>query len=147
VKPVRATVFSPGGEADAPDKAGLAIDGNPATAWSTDKYTDAAPFPSFKSGVGLMLQLPKPTVLSSVTINLDSTGTAVQIRSAQTPTPSSLSDTTELTPPTPMKPGANTITINNAKPTSNALVWISTLGNVNGESRTDISEITLKGAS
>jgi putative peptidoglycan lipid II flippase len=147
VKPVRATVFSPGGEADAPDKAGLAIDGNPATAWSTDKYTDAAPFPNFKSGVGLMLQLPKPTVLSSVTINLDSTGTAVQIRSAQTPTPSSLSDTTELTPPTPMKPGANTITINNAKPTSNALVWISTLGNVNGESRTDISEITLKGAS
>jgi putative peptidoglycan lipid II flippase len=147
VKPVRATVFSPGGEADAPDQAGLAIDGNPATAWPTDKYSDAAPFPSFKNGVGLMLQLPKPTVLSSVTINLDSTGTAVQIRSSQTPTPATLADTTELTPPTPLKPGSNTITVNNATATANVLVWISTLGKVNGESRTDIAEITLKAAS
>jgi putative peptidoglycan lipid II flippase len=147
VKPLHATVFSPGGEADSPSQAPLAIDGNPATVWATDKYSDATPFPSFKSGVGLMLQLPKPTVLSSVTINLDSTGTAVQVRSSQTPTPSALSDTTEMTPPTPMKPGANTITINNAQPTSNVLVWISTLGHVNGDSRTDISEITLKAAS
>jgi putative peptidoglycan lipid II flippase len=147
VKPVRATVFSPGGEPDAPDQAGLAIDGNPATVWPTDKYSDAVPFPNFKSGVGLILQLPKPTKLGSVTINLDSTGTAVQIRSSQTPTPSKLSDTTELTPPTPLKPGSNTITVNNAPATSNVLVWISTLGNVNGESRTDIAEITLKAAS
>jgi putative peptidoglycan lipid II flippase len=94
-----------------------------------------------------MLQLPKPTVLSSVTINLDSTGTAVQIRSSQTPTPATLADTTELTPPTPLKPGSNTITVNNATATANVLVWISTLGKVNGESRTDIAEITLKAAS
>jgi serine/threonine-protein kinase len=31
--------------------------------------------------------------------------------------------------------------------TSNVLVWISTLGNTNGESRTEISEITLQAAS
>jgi putative peptidoglycan lipid II flippase len=147
VKPVRATVFSPQGEADAPALAGLAIDGNPATVWPTDKYTDAKPFPGFKNGVGLMLQLPKPTAIGSVTINVDSTGTFVQIRSSATPTPSALEDTTELTPPTPLKPGPNTITVNNAAPTSNLLVWISTLGSVNGESRCDVAEITLKAAS
>ena len=147
VKPVRATVFSPQGEADAPELAGLAIDGNPATVWPTDTYSDARPFPGFKNGVGLMLQLPQPTTLSAVTINVSSTGTAVQIRSSQTPTPSALEDTTELTPPTPLKPGANTISVNNAQPTSNVLVWISTLGTVDGKSRTDISEITLKAAS
>jgi putative peptidoglycan lipid II flippase len=147
VKPVRATVFSPEGEADAPDQAALAIDGNPATVWPIDTYTDPVPFPGFKNGVGLMLQLPQPTKVGEVTINLNSTGTAVQIRSSQTPTPSSLEDTTELTPATPLKPGSNTIKVDNATPTSNVLVWVSTLGQVNGQSRSDIAEITLKSAS
>jgi putative peptidoglycan lipid II flippase len=147
VKPVRATVFSPEGEADSPGQAGLAIDGKPGTAWSTDTYSDPSPFPGFKNGVGLMLQLPQPTVIGSVTLNVTSTGTSVQIRSAQSATPSSLSDTTALTPPTPLKPGANTISVSKASSTSYLLVWISTLGTVDGKSRTDISEVTLKAAS
>ncbi|KGI66149.1 membrane protein [Mycolicibacterium rufum] len=146
VKPIRATVFSPEGEADAPDLAGLAIDGDPSTVWPTDTYSDPAPFPGFKNGVGLMLELPQPTTLGSVTINVNSTGTAVQIRSATSSTPSSLDDTTALTQPTPLKPGANTIPVEGAAPTSNVLVWISTLGQVNGQSRSDVSEIALKAA-
>ena len=147
IKPVKATVFSPEGEADAPDQAGLAIDGNSSTVWPIDTYTDPVPFPNFKNGVGLMLQLPQPSTLGEVTINLNSTGTAVEIRSSQTPTPSSLDDTTVLTPATTLKPGSNTIKVDNASPTSNVLVWVSTLGQVNGESRSDIAEITLKAAS
>ncbi|QEM44488.1 murein biosynthesis integral membrane protein MurJ [Mycolicibacterium grossiae] len=147
VKPVRATVFSPGGEADNPSDAGLAIDGNPGTAWPTDTYSDAAPFPSFKSGVGLLLQLPQPTTLASVSITLNSTGTSIQIRSASTANPTSLAETTELTPPTPMKTGANTIDIANAQPTSTVLVWITTLGTVDGRSESALSDITLTSAS
>jgi putative peptidoglycan lipid II flippase len=147
VKPVRATVFSPEGEADAPDEAGKAIDGNPSTVWPIDTYTDPVPFPGFKNGVGLMLQLPQPTKIGEVTVNLNSTGTAVQIRASQTPTPASLDDTTVLTPATTLKPGPNTIEVDNASPTSNVLVWVSTLGQVNGQSRSDIAEITLKAAS
>jgi putative peptidoglycan lipid II flippase len=147
VKPVRATVFSPGGEADNPGQASQAIDGNPATGWSTDTYSDAVPFPNFKNGVGLILQLPQPTALASVTLNLNSTGTSIQIRSAQSPTPATLEETTELSPPTPMKTGSNTITITNPTPTSNVLVWITTLGTVDGKSETTLSDITLKGAS
>ncbi|MCV7110527.1 murein biosynthesis integral membrane protein MurJ [Mycolicibacterium setense] len=147
VKPVRATVFSPEGEADSPATAGQAIDGSSSTAWSTDTYSDPAPFPGFKNGVGLMLQLPQPTEVGSVTLNVTSTGTSVQIRSSQTATPSSLSDTTELSPTTPLKPGSNTISVNKASSTSYVLVWISTLGTVDGKSRTDISEVTIKAAS
>ncbi|MGA5543237.1 murein biosynthesis integral membrane protein MurJ [Mycobacterium sp. NPDC051198] len=147
VKPVRATVFSPEGEADSPATAGQAIDGNTSTAWSTDTYSDPAPFPGFKNGVGLMLQLPQPTTIGAVTLNVTSTGTSVQIRSSQSANPSSLSDTSELTPTTPLKPGSNTISVNKASSTSYVLVWISTLGTVDGKSRTDISEITLKAAS
>lgn len=147
VKPVGVTVFSPEGEADAPDEARLAIDGNQSTVWPIDTYTDPVPFPNFKNGVGLMLQLPQPTAIGEVTINLNSTGTAVEIRSSDTATPASLEDTTVLTPATTLKPGANTIKVDNPTPTSHLLVWVSTLGQVNGESRSDIAEITLKAAS
>jgi putative peptidoglycan lipid II flippase len=147
VKPVRATVFSPEGEADAPDEAGQAIDGSTSTVWPIDTYSDPVPFPNFKNGVGLMLQLPQPTKIGEVTVNLNSTGTAVEIRSSETPTPSSLGDTSVLTPATTLKPGSNTIKVDDAAPTSNLLVWVSTLGSVDGESRSDIAEITLKAAS
>ena len=147
VKPTSATVFSPEGEADAPAQARLAIDGDKSTVWPIDTYTDPVPFPNFKNGVGLMLQLPQSTTVGEVDIDLNSTGTAVEIRSAQSSTPSSLADTTVLTPATQLKPGSNTIKVENASPTSNLLVWVSTLGQVSGESRSDIAEITVKSAS
>ncbi|KLI04182.1 membrane protein [Mycolicibacterium conceptionense] len=144
VTPESATVFSPGGSPDHPDQATLAIDGNPGTSWSTDIYQDAVPFPAFKQGVGLLLQLASPTALSEVTVDVPSTGTQVQIRAADTAHPSSLSDTTELTPNVALRPGENTITVDDQTETSNVLVWISKLGTVDGQSRTNISEITLR---
>ncbi|MBY0441797.1 MAG: murein biosynthesis integral membrane protein MurJ [Mycobacteriaceae bacterium] len=147
VKPIRATVFSPGEDADNPAQAGMAIDGDPASAWSTDTYSDAVPFPGFKSGVGLLLQLPNPTVVGWVTLDVPSTGTKVEIRSSSTPTPAKLDDTTALTPPTLLQPGHNSIQLKTAPPTSNLLVWISTLGSTDGKSRTEISELIVRAAS
>lgn len=82
-----------------------------------------------------------------MTVALNSTGTQVQIRSASSSSPSALEDTTLLTGPTLLKPGTNTIKVPSAQPTSYLLVWISTLGQTGGKSRTDISEITVRGAS
>jgi putative peptidoglycan lipid II flippase len=147
VKPVSATVFSPGGDPDNPSQAGQAIDGNPATAWETDAYHDAAPFPTFKSGVGLLLQLPTPTVVGNVTVDLSSTGTKIQIRSSATATPAKLDDTTALTQPASMRPGHNSIPVKASEPTSHLLVWISTLGSTNGKSVAAISEITVQATS
>ncbi|WP_197382679.1 murein biosynthesis integral membrane protein MurJ [Mycolicibacterium mengxianglii] len=147
VKPVSATVFSPAGEADNPDLAPLAIDGNRSTVWPTDTYSDSDPFPNFKNGVGLMLQLPSPTKVASVSLGVGSTGTQIQIRSSSTPNPSSLDATTALTQPQTMRTGDNTIDVNADAPTSNLLVWISKMGNTGGESRVDINEITVKAAS
>lgn len=144
VTPESATVFSPGGSPDHPDQASLAIDGKADTSWPTDIYQDAAPFPAFKQGVGLMLRLPSPTALSEVTIDVPSTGTEVQIRAADSAQPNSLSGTTELTPNVALQPGENTITVDNRTETSNVLVWISKLGTLDGQSRTNISEITLR---
>ncbi|BBX71254.1 serine/threonine-protein kinase [Mycolicibacterium psychrotolerans] len=146
VTPASVTVFAPSGGADNPDKAGLVIDGDPATSWSTVTYTDAVPFPNFVEGEGLVLHLSEPTALSAVTIDLSSTGTEVQIRSSPSENPGTLADTTELTPTTPLQPGHNRIDIRDQTKTSNVLVWISTLGTTDGKSRTAISEITLQAA-
>jgi len=144
VKPVSATVFSPDGAPDNPQDAKLAIDGKPNTGWSTVTYTDAVPFPKFIQGMGLLLHLSEPTELSVVTLDVPSTGTQVQIRSSPTETPAKLSDTTELAPTTSLQPGHNRIAVHSRTKTSNVLVWILTLGTTNGESRTEISDITLQ---
>jgi serine/threonine protein kinase len=146
VKPVSATVFSPDGAPDNPQNARLAIDGNPKTAWSTVTYQDAVPFPKFIQGMGLLLHLSAPTALSVVTIDVSSTGTQVQIRSSPTEVPAKLADTTPLTPTTSLQPGHNQIAVHNRTKTANVLVWISTLGTTDGQSRTAISEITLQAA-
>ena len=84
--------------------------------------------------------------MSAVTIDVPSTGTAVQIRASRNATPAKLADTTALTPPTPLKPGYNRIQVKDRTKTSNVLVWITTLGTTKGESRTEISEVTLEAA-
>jgi serine/threonine protein kinase len=147
IKPVSATVFSPDGAPDNPEKAGLTIDGNADTSWSTVTYKDPVPFPNFIEGEGLVLHLSEPTALSAVTIDLSSTGTEVQIRSSPTETPAKLDDTTELTPTTSLQPGGNRVEVHDRTKTSNVLVWITKLGTTDGQSRTDISEITLQAAS
>lgn len=147
VKPTKATAFSPDGDADNAGTAGQAIDGDPTTAWATEVYTDAVPFPSFKQGEGLILQLPSPTVIGQVSIDTPSNGTKVEIRAASSPSPSSLNDTTVLAPAFTLKPGHNVIPVKAGSPTSNLLVWISTLGSTNGKSQAGLSEITVQAAS
>lgn len=147
VKPTKATVYSPDGDPDNAGQAGQAIDGDPSTAWSTEVYTDAVPFPTFKQGEGLMLQLPNPTVVGQVTIDTPSSGTKVEIRSASTAAPSRLEDTTVLAPAFALKPGHNVIPVRGGSATSNVLVWISTLGTTNGKSQASLSEVTVQAAS
>ncbi|OBG28446.1 murein biosynthesis protein MurJ [Mycobacterium sp. E3198] len=147
VKPTKATVFSPDGDADNPGTAGQAIDGDPTTAWATEVYTDAVPFPSFKQGEGLILQLPKPTVVGQVTIDTPSTGTKVEIRASSTASPSKLDATTVLAPAFMLKPGHNVIPVRAGAATSNLLIWISTLGTTDGKSQAGFSEITVQAAS
>jgi protein kinase-like protein len=147
VKPERATVFSPGAPPDHPDEAGNAIDGDPNTAWPTDVYLDADPFPSFKQGVGLILELSEPTALRAVSVDVPSTGTEMQVRAADSATPSSLSDTTELTKSVALQPGHNRIPVDNHTKTANVLLWITKLGTTDGQSRTSISDVTVESAS
>lgn len=95
VVPVKAAVFAPDGQPDNPDTAGKAIDRDAGTAWSTDRYYDADPFPKFKPGLGLLLQLRQPTSLSSLMVTVKGTGTVVQIRGAAAGDVKALTGTTD----------------------------------------------------
>ncbi len=96
VKPTRVTVFSPMGGADNPAQADKALADS---GWETDVYTDSNPFPNFKNGVGLMLQLPSPTTVGSVSSPCQQWHRPCRSARPPRPTPASLEDTTVLTPP------------------------------------------------
>jgi putative peptidoglycan lipid II flippase len=86
-------------------------------------------------------------VVGAVNVDLPSTGTKIQIRSASTPTPTKLEDTAVLSQPMPMHPGHNTIQVNGSSPTQYVLVWIPTLGTTDGKSQTSLSEVTVQAKS
>ncbi len=71
----------------------------------------------------------------------------MQIRAASSANPGSLDDTTVLTQPTALQPGANTIQVNAKSPTTYLLVWITTMGTTDGKNKTEISGLTVKAAS
>lgn len=147
VTPTSAAAFSPEGTIEYAELAPLTIDGDTSTVWrSDDYYSTANPFPDVKNGEGILVALPSAITPSSVDVYMNSEGTSIQIRSSPTANPSTLEDTTELTPATPMKKGENTFTITDAQPTSNILVWITRLGTVGDKNRAEIGEITVKAA-
>ncbi len=83
-----------------------------------------------------------------MSLTVPSTGTQVQIRSASSANPpTTLNDTTVLTQPTTLQPGANTIQVNAKAPTTYLVVWISTMGTTDGKNKTEISGLTVKAAS
>ena len=131
-----------------PARPALAIDGSPGTAWETDIYHDPVPFPGFKSGVGLMLKLPQPTVVGAVNVDVASTGTKIQIRSSATATPGKLEDTAVLSQPMRDAPGAQHHSgqrLFAALP----MCWCGfrRSGPRDGASRTSLSEVTVQAKS
>jgi hypothetical protein len=71
---------APGGDGqENGDQVGLALDGNPDTAWRTDKYTTAT-FGKLKAGVGLVLDLGRVQTVRQVKLIFPRDGSSVEIR-------------------------------------------------------------------
>ncbi|MBI8989723.1 murein biosynthesis integral membrane protein MurJ [Corynebacterium meridianum] len=69
------------GTEDNPDLAPLAVDGDPATAWRTDRYLQqfATPPAGLKPGVGLLVDLAGPTRIGEVAVTVGRPGTGIRI--------------------------------------------------------------------
>jgi eukaryotic-like serine/threonine-protein kinase len=135
-----ATGFDPQG--DQTENNALAprvLDGNPATAWTTEQYTTAQ-FGNLKSGVGLLLNLGQPSSVHQVTVDLGVGPVDVTVYAATSP---SLSGATVIGP---ASSASGRIQLNAAAamaPARYVIVWFTKLAPHGGQFDASISEIAL----
>lgn len=116
-----------------------AVDDDPSTAWVTQAYK-TADFSGIKPGVGLLVDLRKPTALHTVTVGFTAPGTRVEVRIANEP-PSGPDGTVlvagdEGHQVASMKPVAGTTT-------RYVLIWITQLPKEGKVFRVGVSELRL----
>ncbi len=82
--PAGARDFDPkadgGDDRENPELAALAVDGNAATAWTTERYGKSATFNGRKPGAGVIVDLGEPKPVSWVVLTLGDAPTAGEIR-------------------------------------------------------------------
>jgi hypothetical protein len=120
-------------------KSPLAVDGKAGTFWYSMNYTSAE-FGSLKKGVGLALKLKKSAAVSSVTIDFNGSGGAVEVRTGDG---TDLSSSTRVGRAT-MRNGRVTVTTDDAKPSKYVILWFTKLSSVNGQHKLEVSEVRLK---
>jgi putative peptidoglycan lipid II flippase len=84
VKPESGSLYDPEGNGDEGDGIPAATDGDPATAWRTDRYKRNASFGNIKPGIGILYDFGKPVALRDVKVTTDVPGVQVEIRSGPT---------------------------------------------------------------
>jgi cytoskeletal protein RodZ len=87
--PASVAAFGPAGLADGddPQRAALAIGGNPGQPWISQWYATAR-FGALKNGTGLLLDMGRPVTVASVRLSLTShSGADIQLRAGSKPVP------------------------------------------------------------
>ncbi len=145
IKAVAGTVFDPQGDGnpDYKDYVDRAFDGNPDSAWLTWVYKQQ--FPSLKTGVGLMLQLERETVPTSVTVASATNGTVIEVRSATSPT--AAIDTTKVLGTGTVANGTVTIPLTGAPKSKYLLLFVTKLSPTSdNQFQSKINEVTIQGS-
>ncbi|MBE1496358.1 hypothetical protein H4696_003458 [Amycolatopsis lexingtonensis] len=141
VRPDRVAVFSVTGSPDHSREAGLAADGDPATAWPTDQYREQ--FPQFAPGVGLLAGFGRPLRVRGVDVTSPSAGSVVEIRVAATAQPT-LAETVPVATAT-LAPGTTMIPVPSGAASAVVLVWLVRLAPGPGGYQSTIQEIAYLG--
>lgn len=148
IKVVQADDFDPLGDdrAENPDQVANAIDGDPATAWSTLTYNDQfGPPLGLKTGVGLVLDLGRQHTVSSVDVRLanEGEGTVGLYVMANPPVAAPTGD------PVASATDAGRLSLlpaEDAEVRGRYLVlWWTALPEVDGDFRAEISEVVVRG--
>lgn len=138
----RAFALDPyGGDGEHQDQARLAVDGSPATAWTTQRYSAGT---LGKPGVGLAVTAARPAEARQITIDTPTPGFRAQVFGAPGGRPaagSPRSGWTRLSGTTTVRSG-RPIRLRAAAPMRHWLVWIVALGP--GRQSAEISEIGLR---
>ena len=62
-----------------PDQRGLAVDGDPGTAWYTERYRGSPDFGGLKTGVGLILRLAGPSTATQMVVQSPTPGARFEV--------------------------------------------------------------------
>lgn len=120
----------------------LAVDGDPKTAWRTETY-DTRSFFDGKDGVGLLVQLDRPSLIDSVTIDSSANGWSGEVRlvtAGEFPDPGAGAPAATLTDVrSELKVPLGDIRADGL------LLWITDLGDGDGAHRVAVNEITIEG--
>jgi hypothetical protein len=140
---VSATDFDPFGnnKQENPQLVPLAIDNNPATAWTTVHYKAADM--SGKGGVGLLLDLGAPRPVSAVTLRLVGNGTDLAILATDDPT----KKVTTFTSMAEVTGAGSTLTLRVPRPvtTRYLVVWLTNLPSADGSYQGGIVDVRVLG--
>lgn len=101
-----------------------AFDGDPSTAWTTDGYRTAS-FGGLKAGVGLLLDLGRPTVVGSVKVGITVPGADLELRAANERSP--FADGYTVVARSADAKQVATLTPSTATPARYWLVWLTRL--------------------
>jgi hypothetical protein len=135
LKPVNAGGFDALGLASDPgnednSQAGLAIDGNPTTAWHTQFYLTYADFGHLKKGTGLILDMGKTVSLSSVKITFGSTAganVAIEVGNNPSVSPAGLASFTQVAKRKNVGAGTQTFPTKTSPTGRYVLIWFTKL--------------------
>lgn len=142
-----ATGFDPQGSADAngaenDDRARLAVDGDPATAWTTKTYNDPFGPIGLKDGVGLLLDLGSPKEITEVAVRTPGGTTDLELRVAD----EAGSDLEDFEPVGEARNVDRRALLRPDEVTARyLLVWLTALPPYEGRFRGDISEVVVTG--
>ena len=137
----RVQSFDPAGDGEEHDEqAGLVVDGDRSTSWTTMTYFD--PLDLQKAGVGLVLDLGAPAEVSEVVIRAQGGPTDLEVRVAEARS-TRLAGFTEFDA-TSNADGSTTLVADPVR-ARYVLVWLTDLPSVDGDYVGEISEITVRG--
>lgn len=141
--PPTVTSFDPEGDGqENQDTTGFAVDRDSSTTWTTDLYRTAH-FGALKSGVGLLLDLGRPTSVSEADLALSVAGSDAELRAGDQ-LPHAASDLRLVTTGTDL---GTQVTWKLPRPVTARywLIWFTNLPKVNGGYRIGVTDLALLG--
>ena len=139
VRVASVTAFDPQGDGSEKDSlAARAIDGDPATSWTSDTYRSQT-FGGLKKGVGLLLDLGAPTPVRSVSVAVGGSGSTLELRKAN-------GDTLEgSTVVAKASATSGTLTLTPGSPVTSRyfVLWFTTAAGSDGGYRVVVNEVSV----
>jgi putative peptidoglycan lipid II flippase len=136
--------FDPQGDgSENPTQAQLAVDGDPLTGWNTALYKKRADLGGLKDGVGLLVDLGRPTAVRQVAVSFLRSGADLEIRVADAR--SERAEDYRVVAKATKAGDVATLTLSGGPVTARYwLVWLTRLPSDEGGFRTAIGEIQLR---